>query len=121
MLVRPADAIVHETPNAVMTTYAAPSLGATELAVWRVDMEPGAQGPEHTVDHEQVWLMLEGRAEVQLAGQALAAAAGDALVLPADTPRRISAPDGLAAVVSTAAGASAHTAAQGARPLPWAA
>jgi quercetin dioxygenase-like cupin family protein len=121
MLVRPQHTAVHETPNAVMTVFAAPSLGSRELAAWRVEMRPGQAGPEHVSDREQVWLVLEGAAEVELDGERLSAAAGDALVLPAGAPRRIQTPEGLTAIVSTGAGAEVSTEAQGTRPLPWAA
>lgn len=121
MLVRPADAAVHETPNATMTTFAAPSLGSAQLAAWRVEMAPGAAGPEHRADAEQVWLVTDGRAEATVAGVAVVAVAGDALVLPAGAPRRIAAPDGLTAVVSTLAGTAVTSGARGTEPLPWAA
>src|SRR4051794_6720264 len=103
-----------------MTTHAAPSLGSSELAVWEVRMRPGQRGPQHTVDREQVWLVLEGAAHVTLDGDALVATTGDALVLPPDVARTIEAPDGLRALVATAAGAQVHTPDGGTRPLPWA-
>ena len=49
-----------ETPNAVMCTLAAPSLGTADLAVWTVEMRAGQAGPLHTADQEQVWVMLAG-------------------------------------------------------------
>ena len=51
---------MHETPNAVMHTLAAPSTGTSDLAVWTVEMRAGQQGPLHTADQEQVWVILEG-------------------------------------------------------------
>lgn len=121
MLVRAADAAVHETPNAVMTTFAAPAIGSAELAAWRVEMAPGAAGPTHVADREQVWLVTGGRAAVELDGATHVAGPGDALVLPAGAPRRISAPDGLEAIVATGAGATVTTETGGHQPLPWAA
>lgn len=121
MLVRTADAAVHTTPNAVMTTFAAPALGSAELAAWHVEMAPGASGPAHVADREQVWLVTEGRAAVELDGTVLDAGPGDALVLPAGTTRRIGAPAGLKAIVASGARATVTTEAQGRRPLPWAA
>ena len=49
-----------ETPNAVMTTLASPTVGGAGRSLWRVEMLPGAQGPEHSFDVEQVWTVLEG-------------------------------------------------------------
>jgi quercetin dioxygenase-like cupin family protein len=119
-LVTAADTVVHETPNAVMTTVAAPSLGSTSFAAWEVRMRPGQRGPEHVAADEQVWIVLDGTAHATVADEALVATAGDTLVLPADLPRTIEAPDGLRAFVATAAGSTVRTS-EGERPLPWAA
>jgi len=59
-LVRSSSAALHKTPNAVMRTLAAPSTGATELAVWEVSMTAGQAGPAHRVNREQVWVVLLG-------------------------------------------------------------
>lgn len=120
MLIEAAATRVHETPNATMTTYAAPSLGSSELAVWRVEMKPGSGGPPYSADHEQVWVVLEGEATITLDGEALRARPGDAVVLPATAKRVIEAPAGLIALVATAAGCAVSTD-QGRRTLPWAA
>ena len=53
-----------ETPNGVMRTLAAPSLGSSDLAVWTVEMRAGGAGPLHRAEHEQVWVVLEGRLAV---------------------------------------------------------
>jgi quercetin dioxygenase-like cupin family protein len=119
-LVTADDAVVHETPNAVMTTVAAPSLGSARLAAWEVRMRPGQRGPQHTTDQEQVWVVLDGAAHVVLDGEPLVAGAGDTAILPAGASRAIAAPDGLRALVTTIGGAQVHTAEGGQRPLPWA-
>jgi quercetin dioxygenase-like cupin family protein len=99
----------HETPNAVMSTLASPSLGAATLALWRVEMTAGQRGPEHTFDVEQVWTVVGGGADVELDGQTLAVAPGDTLVLPAGGIRRVAAADdGLEALVAAPAGARAQ-------------
>jgi len=90
-----------------MTTLATPAQGGTEgLAVWRVDMAPGKAGPLHAFDTEQVWTFLEGAATIDLDGRELEAGPGDTVVLPADAPRRITAPPhtGFSAVVAAHAG-----------------
>jgi quercetin dioxygenase-like cupin family protein len=120
-LVSAADARVQETPNAVMTTFAAPSLGSSELAAWEVRMRPGQRGPDHSADREQVWVVLDGAAHVTVDGQPLVAGPGDTLVIPASVVRSIAAPEGLRAFVATGAGTSVSTEAGGTRPLPWAA
>jgi quercetin dioxygenase-like cupin family protein len=103
-----ADARRTETPNAVMTTLASPTQGGTGHALWRVDMRPGQAGPPHAFDVEQVWIVLEGGATVELEGATHALAAGDTLVIPAGAARRVTAaPAGFAAIVAAPAGARA--------------
>jgi quercetin dioxygenase-like cupin family protein len=90
--VRPAQARRTQTPNAVMTTLASPSLGASQgLSLWRVEMEPGQRGPVHVFDSEQVWHLLDGRAEITVDGAVVPLAAGDSLVLPAGAVRQVTA------------------------------
>ena len=76
-----------ETPNAVMTTLASPSLGTHELSLWTVAMRAGQRGPLHAFDSEQIWHVLEG--ELDISGVTLAA--GDTRVLAADELRRVTA------------------------------
>lgn len=100
-----------ETPNAVMTTLASPTQGGAERSLWRVEMAPGAAGPAHAFDAEQIWAVLAGAATIELGGEALAAAAGDTVVMPAGLPRRVLADPGtgLTAIVAAPAGARART------------
>ncbi|MQY06230.1 cupin domain-containing protein [Actinomadura macrotermitis] len=106
-VIRDTDRRRTETPNGVMTTVASPTQGGTAaLAVWHVDMHPGATGPRHLFDAEQVWTFLTGAASVELGGETLTAGPGDTLLLPADVERQITAgPDGFTAVAACPAGA----------------
>ncbi len=108
-VIRRADSRRTRTPNAVMTTFASPTQGGSGIALWRVDMAPGAAGPLHAFDTEQVWTVLDGGATVTLDGEDLTVAAGDSVVLPAGALRRITADPrtGVAAVAAAAAGARA--------------
>jgi quercetin dioxygenase-like cupin family protein len=90
-----------ETPNAVMTTYASPTQGPTaSLSLWRVAMNPHAQGPHHTFDSEQVWTVLAGEATLLLGDDTVSLAAGDTVVLPAGLPRRFTAGERFEALVA---------------------
>lgn len=110
-IVRAHEARRHETPNAVMSTLASPSLGSGELSLWRVAMTAGQRGPEHTFDTEQVWTVLSGTADVELEGETQALAPGDTLILPASVIRRVTACDsGFEALVAARAGARAQLA-----------
>lgn len=107
-----------ETPNAVMTTYASPTLGGSGQALWQVEMAPGAAGPEHAMDAEQIWRAVAGSATVRIAGaDDVPLAPGDTVVLAAGVVRRIVAdPDaGFTAVVTGAGGA--HAVVAGAEPV----
>jgi len=97
-VVRRAEQRTHETPNAVMTTLASPTLGGAGQSLWQVRMRAGQVGPEHVMDREQVWTVLEGAMTVEPLG---ALAVGDTAVLPAGVARRIAAgPEGVSALVT---------------------
>jgi quercetin dioxygenase-like cupin family protein len=98
-----------ETPNAVMTTLASPTLGGAERSLWRVDMAPGQSGPPHRFDAQQIWTALSGAATVELEDVPYVVEAGDTIVIPAHQPRRILADPaaGFSAIVTAAAQARA--------------
>lgn len=105
-VVRRADQRVHETPNAVMTTLASPTLGGAAQSLWQVRMRAGQAGPDHVMDVEQVWTVVDGGMALRTTGGETVLTAGDTAVLPAGVARRIVAdPErGLSALV-TGAGA----------------
>lgn len=76
-----------ETPNAVMTTLASPSLGSDELSLWTVEMRAGQRGPLHAFDAEQIWHVLDG--ELDVSGTRMRA--GDTRVLAAGELRQVTA------------------------------
>jgi quercetin dioxygenase-like cupin family protein len=90
--VRSSQARRTETPNAVMTTFASPTHGASQdLSLWRVDMRAGQAGPEHVFDSEQVWHVLDGTVRIDVDGQPVQLTAGDSLVLSAGVCRQVTA------------------------------
>lgn len=119
-VVRHADARRTTTPNAVMTTYASPTQGASAQALWRVEMAPGAVGPDHEMDAEQVWTVLDGAAAVTVDGVRHDLAPGDTAVVPAGVTRTVAAGDGGLTAIVTGAGAAVATGA-GREPVvpPW--
>jgi quercetin dioxygenase-like cupin family protein len=120
MLTLAADAPRHETPNAVMRTLGAPSLGGSDLSVWEVAMRAGQRGPVHAVDREQVWTMVSGELRVEIDGETFVAGPGDALRLAPGAQRQIEALTDARAVVASPASPSVTTADGGTRGLPWA-
>ncbi|MBW0113573.1 cupin domain-containing protein, partial [Pseudonocardia sp. KRD-182] len=74
---------------------------------WTVEMTPGAAGPPHTFDVEQVWTVLDGRVRADVDDEHHDLGPGDVLVLPAGAVRRVHAVDAFRAVVAAPAGARA--------------
>ncbi|GAA4914104.1 quercetin dioxygenase-like cupin family protein [Nonomuraea thailandensis] len=108
-VIRQAEARRSETPGGVMTTFASPTQGGASRSLWKVEARPGAVGPVHDFDSEQVWSWVAGAATVELGGQTHAVAAGDTVVMPARTVRRVLADPvaGYTAIVTAPAGARA--------------
>jgi quercetin dioxygenase-like cupin family protein len=100
-----AQARVTTTPNATMTTLASPTQGGSRLlSLWRVDMEAGQYGPDHAFDVEQAWHLVDGAATVVVDERSIELAAGDTVVLPRGSRRRIGTSVGAAFVVTGPAG-----------------
>lgn len=110
-VIRDADSRRITTPSGTMTTLASPGQGGTGVVVWRQDFLPGAVGPEHAYDTEQVWTVLGGRAVVEMDGGSCPVGPGDTLVLPAGLMRRVRADpqDGVSALLVTPAGTGVRT------------
>lgn len=99
-----------ETPNAVMTTLASPTLGKAGQAVWRVDMAPGQRGPLHGIDAEQIFAVLQGGATLRIGTEQFTVGSGDTVVIPADVPRQVTsdAQSGFSAIVTGPASLRAY-------------
>jgi mannose-6-phosphate isomerase-like protein (cupin superfamily) len=76
----------HELPGTAFTALAAPSRGSADLSVWRVEIQPGTEPTPHELTREEVFVVLDGRADVRIGEERSVAAAGDAIVVPAATP-----------------------------------
>jgi len=75
----------HDLGGARFTSLATPSRGATDTAVWKVEILPGTPATPHALTREEVFVVLEGKASVRIAGNAGQAEAGDAIVVPPGT------------------------------------
>ena len=97
-----------ETPNAVMTTLASPTLGGARQALWRVEMRRGAAGPAHAFDAEQLWTVIAGTARFEVGPEIHDVEAGDTVVIPAGVTRQVVAGSaGLEALVTGSGAARA--------------
>ena len=72
----------HELPGARFTSLATPSRGSVETSVWQVELAPGEPGRPHRLTREEVFVILEGVAEVRLDDTVAQAHPGDAIVVP---------------------------------------
>jgi quercetin dioxygenase-like cupin family protein len=110
-VIRAAENRRTQAPSGLVTTLASPAQGGAGLAVWRMDITPGAAGPVHAYDTEQVWTVITGAATVQLDGGAVTLTPGDTLVIPAGATRQMIADPqaGVSAISITPAGTRAYT------------
>ena len=67
-------------------SLAVPSTGTRELAVWTVEVAPGAQSELHSVDREEVLVVQEGNLSMTEPDRVVHAGPGDALIVPAHQP-----------------------------------
>jgi mannose-6-phosphate isomerase-like protein (cupin superfamily) len=80
----PTDA-THDIGTARFTSLATPSRGSSrETAVWRVEFAPRTPATPHSLTREEVFVVLDGEAAVDIGGTRACAHAGDAIVVPAD-------------------------------------
>ncbi|HEX8858475.1 MAG TPA: cupin domain-containing protein [Actinomycetes bacterium] len=109
-------------PGLAVTGLAAPSRGASETSVWRLTLTPGAAGVEHTVDREEVFVALAGRAVATIDGDEHHLGPGDALVVPAECPFSLANPhdEPFEAVVALPVGGRARMPDGDAFVPPWA-
>jgi mannose-6-phosphate isomerase-like protein (cupin superfamily) len=73
-------------PGLTVTGLAAPSRGSRETCVWRLAIAPGAPGALHTLDREEIFVALAGRAVATIGEDRHELAPGDALIVPAHQP-----------------------------------
>jgi mannose-6-phosphate isomerase-like protein (cupin superfamily) len=73
----------HDLGGTRFTSLATPSLGATDTAVWQVEILPGTPATPHSLTREEVFVVLTGRASARIADEVGEAGAGDAIVVPA--------------------------------------
>ena len=86
---RAADAPRHQLPGVQFTVMASPSLGSSGLCTWKLTLDPGVRGDNtHTIDHDEVFMVLSGSVRVTPDGDELHA--GDAAIVPAGQPIAVS-------------------------------
>jgi quercetin dioxygenase-like cupin family protein len=82
---------------------ALPSRGSAELAIWSVEVAPGAHSEPHTVSREEVFRLRSGRVSVEVGDKVPEPAPGDAIIVPPDTPLRLGNPGSEKALLTVCA------------------
>ncbi len=97
-----AEAPAFDRHGFIFRPLAAPSRGSTELAVWTVDIAPGLVSEAHSMDREEVFVVVAGQISATVGGEEIDAVAGDAVIIPANTllQLRNSCPDSHATITA---------------------
>jgi mannose-6-phosphate isomerase-like protein (cupin superfamily) len=84
-IVRATESPRFDLPGIHFFGLLAPSRGSTELCTWRLEVDPGVgiDGEPHQLDHEEVFVILEGSLTITINGQAFDLMIGDAIAVPA--------------------------------------
>lgn len=83
MSVIPAPAApTHELGTTRFTALATPSRGSSETSIWRVEIAPGTPATPHQLTREELFVVLEGEAQVRIGDATQTARAGDAIAVP---------------------------------------
>jgi mannose-6-phosphate isomerase-like protein (cupin superfamily) len=119
-VIHPEQAPTFDAGGATITGLAAPSRGATDTAAWRVRFSGGHASPPHSLDREEVFVVLSGAVTARYADHSETAHAGGALIVPAGVEFSVCADGGPAEAVCTLpAGGTALLAGDRIVP-PWA-
>jgi len=81
-VIRAENAPVFSLPGVAVVGLASPSRGSHETSVWRLKLRPGAPGAAHSVDREEIFIALAGRAVAHLGDEPHELGPGDTLIVP---------------------------------------
>ena len=101
---------------------AVPSRGSTELAIWSLELAPGARSEFHQMDREEVFVVITGKVSATVGGEEIAAEAGDAIIVPASTVLQIrnGCPENPATLTAATSAGMKVTVGGATFPPPWA-
>ncbi|MCD7441798.1 cupin domain-containing protein [Streptomyces lincolnensis] len=80
-VIHASDARTHEIHGARFVSYATPLTGSKELCAWRGEIPAGTKAPVHTVNREEILLLLVGELIVTLDGHTERIRAGDTVIV----------------------------------------
>jgi quercetin dioxygenase-like cupin family protein len=113
----------YDIPTAQFATYAAPSLGSKETAVWRIALKAKSEGLTHQLTREEIILAIDGSAIADIDGERHVVSAGETLIIPAYVDFALSNPNeaGFAAIAIFPVGGQAVVGKDVPFTPPWAA
>lgn len=98
---RAAEHPAFELGGNTITSYAAPSRGADEAALFRIDAPAGSGLPLHRHDHLDVFVVGSGGGEFHLGDDVIELETGDSMVVPTGVWHRfVAGPAGASLVVT---------------------
>jgi quercetin dioxygenase-like cupin family protein len=116
---RAADHPVFAIGGNTVTSLAASSRGASEAALFRIDLPSGSGLPPHRHDHFDVFAVTAGSGTIHLGEELTEVREGDSVVIPTGELHWLEAgPDGATIVVTMLAGTTMILEADGARTVP---
>lgn len=117
----PRTSHTHDVGSTRFTAIAAPSTGAREASVWRVEIPAGTEALPHELTREELIVVLSGTARASVGDDIDEVGPGGAIVVPPDTPFSLTAvgPDPLVALAFLPVGGQARM--PGGEPFtpPW--
>jgi mannose-6-phosphate isomerase-like protein (cupin superfamily) len=121
-VIRLKEAPRFEIEGAQVIAYASPSRGSAAISTWRVSLPPRHASPLHTLEVDELFLVLAGAAEFHVAGETLRVEAGDGITVPAGSEFRFASVGAVPfeAAVSVSAGIRARIGAGEPFVPPWA-
>lgn len=84
-VIRSAEAPIFNVPGFRFTGFASPTRGSSEISSWQIQAEPGAKSEEHSLNHEEIFMLIDGSLTALVNGVESELRAGDALVVPANS------------------------------------
>ncbi|WP_028059910.1 cupin domain-containing protein [Candidatus Solirubrobacter pratensis] len=98
-VITPEEAPTFDAPGATITGLASPSRGSADTSAWRVRLAPGHASPLHSLDREEVFVVLEGELTARYATHDERVGAGGALIVKPGAEFSLIAEDGPAEAV----------------------
>jgi quercetin dioxygenase-like cupin family protein len=120
-VITPESAPTFDISGASITGLASPSRGARETAAWRIRFDADHRSPVHSLDREEVFVVLEGAVTVCYDDHEETAGAGGALIVPAGVEFSLVAREAPAEAVCLFPVGGQATTAEATFTPPWAA